>query len=126
MADKLSHFALHADDVERAKKFYGTVFEWDFQAYAGADGFCQIVERDGKQEMGAIQSRKYNGLEKDVYGYECTITVQDVEATTRAVEDAGGTILMRKTAIPHVGWIIKFRDPEGNLACAITMDSAAA
>lgn len=127
MTDKLSHFAIHAEDVGRAKKFYGAVFDWDFRSYPGADDFCQIVGRDGNpQPMGAIQSRKYNALEKDLYGFECTIVVADVDATARAVEAAGGTILMKKTAIPRVGWIIKFRDPEGNLACAMTPDHTAA
>ena len=30
-----------------------------------------------------------------------------------------------KTAIPGVGWLIKFLDTEGNLACAVKFDTSA-
>jgi predicted enzyme related to lactoylglutathione lyase len=32
---------------------------------------------------------------------------------------------MKKAAIPGVGWVVKFLDPEGNLACAVHYDPAA-
>ena len=35
---KVVHFEIHVDDMERAQKFYGEVFEWSFQdwsEYAG-------------------------------------------------------------------------------------------
>ncbi|HEY8508041.1 MAG TPA: VOC family protein [Steroidobacteraceae bacterium] len=121
----LSHFAIHADNVERAKKFYGIVFHWEFRDI-GADEFCQIALRDGgPAPIGAIQSRRFNALDKDLYGFECSFSVEDIDATARAVEAAGGAIVMRRTAIPNVGWIIKFRDTEGNLACAVQYDATA-
>jgi predicted enzyme related to lactoylglutathione lyase len=124
-SNRLCHFAIHADNFERAKKFYGAVFDWEFREY-GADAFCQIAPRDGgPAPIGAIQGRRYNALDKDVYGFECSFSVDDVDATARAVEAAGGTIVMRRTAIPNVGWVIKFRDTEGNLACAIQYDPTA-
>ena len=41
------------------------------------------------------------------------------------VQNNGGQILMPKTAIPYVGWITKFLDPEGNLICAMQPDNSA-
>ena len=35
MTNQLAHFAIHADDLERARKFYAGVFGWTFQGYAG-------------------------------------------------------------------------------------------
>jgi predicted enzyme related to lactoylglutathione lyase len=125
MAHKLAHFAIHANDVERAKQFYGKVFDWDFRAYGPAD-FCQIEARGaGPVPIGAIESRRYNVLDRDVFGFECSISVEDVDAIAKAVEAAGGVILMKKTAIPHVGWIVKFRDTEGNVVCAVHYTSEA-
>jgi predicted enzyme related to lactoylglutathione lyase len=125
MVNKLSHFAIHATDVERAKEFYGKIFDWDFQAYGPPD-FVQIKPRGGSSApMGAIQSRKYNVIGQDLLGFECTISVDDVEATARAVDAAGGVILMPKTVIPSVCWIIKFRDTEGNVVCAAQYDPTA-
>jgi predicted enzyme related to lactoylglutathione lyase len=120
----LAHFAIHADNVNRTKQFYESVFSWKCETYGDAQDFLQIRSAEGKV-LGAIQSRRYNPGKRDLLGFECSINVDDVEATARAVEAAGGTILMRKTAIPHVGWIVKFSDTEGNLCCAVNYDSAA-
>jgi predicted enzyme related to lactoylglutathione lyase len=129
MANQLSHFAIHADDLERARKFYGGVFGWTFQGYAGVpmSGFCRIFDSIGKEltPLGAMQSRKANLAPHPVYGLECSFQVDDVDAVARAVEANGGKIVMPKAAIPGVGWIVKFLDTEGNLACAVRYDPAA-
>ena len=129
MPNQLAHFAIHADYLDRARKFYGGVFGWTFQGYAGIPmtGFCRIFDAAGKElaPLGAMQSRKSNPAPQPVIGYECSIVVDDVDAVARAVEANGGKIVMPKAAIPGVGWVIKFLDTEGNLACAVRYDSAA-
>src|SRR5271154_4240373 len=128
MVNQLAHFAIHADDVERARKFYGSVFGWTFQDIgAPMADFCQIRDGagNGLAPLGAIQSRKFNSAPQPVIGFECSIAVDDVDAVARAVEANGGKIVMPKTAIPSVGWVIKFLDTEGNLACAVHYDPAA-
>ena len=123
---ELDHFAIQCDDVKRARQFYEKVFDWKMAGYKGvdADEFQQIRTGSGKL-LGAIQSRKFNSAKSRVIGFECSISVPDVDATASAVESAGGTIVMQKAAIPGVGWIIKFLDSEGNLCCAVTQDPAA-
>jgi len=129
MPNQLAHFAIHADDLERARKFYGGVFGWTFQGYPGVpmDGFCRIFDAQGKElaPLGAIQSRKANVAPQPVYGLECSFAVADVDAAARAVEANGGKIVMPKAAIPGVAWIVKFLDTEGNLVCAVHYDPAA-
>ena len=129
MTNQLSHFAIHADDLDRARKFYAGVFGWTFQGYPGVpmSGFCQIKDAAGNllAPLGAIQSRKANVAPQPVYGLECSFAVDDVDAVARAVEAKGGKIVMQKAAIPGVGWIVKFLDTEGNLACAAKYDPSA-
>jgi uncharacterized protein len=129
MPNQLSHFAIHADDLERARKFYGGIFGWKFQGIPGApmDGFCQITDPAGNllAPMGAIQSRKANVAPQPVYGLEGSFAVEDVDAVARAVEANGGKIVMPKAAIPGVAWLIKFLDTEGNLICAAQYDRGA-
>jgi uncharacterized protein len=128
MANQLAHFAIHADDLERARKFYGGVFGWTFQGIgAPMSEFCQIQDGAGQAlaPLGAIQSRKFNSAPQPVTGFECSIAVDDVETVARAVEASGGKIVMPKAAIPGVGWVVKFLDTEGNLACAVQYNSAA-
>jgi len=126
--NQLAHFAIHANKVKRAAAFYERVFNWKCKGYAAAgvtdEEFVQIFGENGKV-YGAIQARKFNPLKTDVLGFECSIEVADVNATAASVESAGGKILMKKTAIPGVGWLIKFLDSEGNLCCAVNYDRTA-
>jgi uncharacterized protein len=127
--NQLSHFAIHADDLERARKFYGGVFGWTFQGFGGAPttDFCQIKDTAGNllAPLGAMQSRKFNSAPQPVIGLECSFAVQDVDAIARAIERNGGKIVMPKSAIPGVGWVVKFIDTEGNLVCAVQYDARA-
>jgi uncharacterized protein len=128
MTSQVAHFAIHADDLERARKFYGAIFGWKFQGYGGdMTEFCQIVNDAGNMltPLGAIQSRKFNSAPQPLAGFECSIAVEDIDAAARAIEANGGKIVMKKAAIPGVGWIVKFLDTEGNLACAVKYDPAA-
>ncbi len=128
MANQLAHFAIHADDLERARRFYGGVFGWTFQGYGGPmTDFCQIKDASGNMlaPLGAIQSRKFNSAPQPVIGFECSIVVDDVDAAARAVVASGGKIVMPKAAIPGVAWIVKFLDTEGNLVCAVHYDPSA-
>ena len=116
----MTHFAIHIDDIERAKNFYGEVFEWGFASY-GPQDFLQIKadKTENGELIGALQSRQYSPLKEKIIGLECTITVENVDEIIQKVENNGGQILMPKTAIPYVGWITKFLDTEGNLVCAM-------
>lgn len=129
MENNVCHFAVHADDLARAREFYGSVFGWKFHGFGGADmtSFCKIKNGAGEEPgpIGAMQHRRFNVLPQPVLGYECSIAVDDVEATATAVKAAGGGILTPKTAIPGVGWLIKFSDTEGNLVCAVRFDENA-
>ncbi len=122
----MTHFAIHIDDMERAKNFYGEVFDWGFASYGPQDFFQIKADKTENGELiGALQSRHYSPLQEKIIGLECTITVESVDGIIQKVENNGGKILMPKTAIPYVGWITKFLDTEGNLVCAMQPDPGA-
>lgn len=126
MKNKLSHFAIHIDDIERAKSFYEGVFEWGFVSYGPSD-FLQIKAdaTESGELIGALQSRKYSPVPEKIIGLECTIAVEDIDEIIQRVENNGGKILLPKTSIPYVGWIAKFLDTEGNLVCAMQYGNGA-
>jgi uncharacterized protein len=121
MANHLSHFAVSADDTDRARKFYERVFAWGFEPY-GPPGFY-LVHTDGPGKggrvMGALQKRFEVVPGVVLAGYECTLSVRDLDATIRALEKNGGRILMPKATIPTVGTMIRFADSEGNVVGAM-------
>ena len=115
MANHVNHFAIHADDVERARAFYEACFGWTFTAW-GPPEFYLI---EGAGIRGALQRRRTPVTGDGMIGFECTIGVDDVDATAAAVEEHGGKVVMQKMQIPSVGWLIHFQDTEGNLAGAM-------
>ena len=126
MPNKATHFAIHVDDLERARSFYEQVFAWGFKTYGPSD-FLQI-KADQSEEgelIGALQARSYSPLKDRIIGFECTIGVPNVDEIIEKVKANGGQILMPKTAIPYVGWITKSLDTEGNLVCAMQGDAGA-
>ena len=126
MKHQLTHFAIHIEDIDRAKKFYNGVFDWGFNSY-GQDDFAQITagsSGDGPP-IGALQSRKYSPIPDKIIGFECTIGVENLDECIDKVLQNGGNLQMPKTTIPFVGYIAKFLDTEGNLFCAMQYDQAA-
>jgi hypothetical protein len=72
MPKNVAHFAIHADDLVRARSFYGSVFGWKFEGYGGPDmsTFCKIKNELGEEPgpIGAMQHRKFNVLPQRVLG----------------------------------------------------------
>ena len=75
--------------------------------------------------IGALQSRKYSSVPDKIIGLEGTIEVENIDQIIEKVKNNGGQVIMPKTAIPHVGYIAKFLDTEGNLICGIQYDPSA-
>jgi predicted enzyme related to lactoylglutathione lyase len=121
----LAHFAIHADDLARAKRFYTDVFEWRFEAWGPPD-FYMIRTKEGEDPgvFGSLQKRHHPQGDA-ITGFECTIAVRDVDAVARAVAQAGGSITMKRVTIGTVGHLIKFRDTEGNIVGAMQYDENA-
>jgi uncharacterized protein len=120
MPATLRHFAINADDVPRAKRFYEQVFGWTFDPWGPPD-FYQI-KNAGKGLLGALQGRRELKPGVRVAAYEVSLGVEDMKATIAAVEANGGRILMQPYRIEGVGELIYFEDPEGNLVGAMQYD----
>jgi len=121
MANNISHFHFDADDLGRARRFYETVFGWRFRPWGPPDYFMIATgdeERPGIHgSMGRRGSTVRSGARDG--GFECTVSVDDVDATAKAVSAAGGTITMPRNVIHGVGEHIQFRDTEGNVVAAM-------
>lgn len=120
------HFAINADDMARARRFYERVFGWRFDAWGPPNFF--MITTGSEQDAGisgSLQKRRELVVGERMTGYECSIGVGDVDAVAAAVVANGGQILIPRTLIPTVGHVIFFRDTEGNCAGAMQYDSKA-
>ena len=126
MPPNLSHFAINADDLPASRAFYEKVFGWRFSAW-GPPGFFRIQTGpdDDPGVQGAMQQRRDLLAGGPTHGLECTFAVDDVDATARAVREAGGTVLMERFTISGVGHLIFFEDPGGNAVGAMQYDDSA-
>jgi predicted enzyme related to lactoylglutathione lyase len=126
MAANLAHFAINADDVEGARRFYESVLGWRVHAW-GPPGFFQIETGDDGVAgvRGALQHRRELVPGARTIGFECTFGVDDVDRVGHAVVANGGRMLMEKTTITGVGDLIWFEDPAGNVAGAMRYDDTA-
>lgn len=140
MSNDIRHFAINADDVERARRFYEKVFGWRTEPY-GPPGYFRLFtgpkEAAGTQPAPSAQfglgSLTHGGLQgrrellpgQKMIGFECTIGVEDVDKVAKAVVANGGRIVMEKMTLLGVGDLIFFEDTEGNVAGAMRYDEKA-
>lgn len=120
MPAKLRHVAINADNVQRAKAFYESVFGWRFEPWGPPD-FYQ-VKNAGEGFFGALQERRELKPGAKMLGFEATMGVEDIQATIAAVEASGGKTLTRPFYIEGVGKLVYFEDTEGNLVGAMQYD----
>jgi uncharacterized protein len=115
VASPVVHFEIPADQPERAQGFYREAFGWTVHSIPGM-GYTlfQTAPTDPQvQERGAINGGMMR-RQHPVLGIVITVQVEDVEATLRAVERAGGKVLRGKAEVPGVGWAAYVQDTEGN------------
>lgn len=116
--NRVIHFEVQADNVERAKDFYQKVFGWKIEKYMskedkGMMDYWLIMTGDEK-EPGIDGGLYKRPIDNKIYTYDCTIDVADIDKAIEAVKANGGVITMEKSELPGVGWFVGAKDTEGN------------
>ena len=116
--DKVVHFEIPADDVARAKEFYGSIFEWELQDYPEMQyTIAMTVPVDDKQmptQPGAINGGMMKRSNTTPSSPVLTIEVQSIDEALKKIEAGGGETVTPRTPIPGMGAFAYFRDTEGN------------
>ncbi len=121
MPNRVSHFEIHADDIERAKNFYTTVFGWEIVKYdMPGEPYWAIVTgpntEAGGINGGFVTRRGPRPVENaPIFGYVCTITVDSYDEIHEKIMANGGTLALPKFAIPGMAWQGYYKDTEGNI-----------
>ena len=117
---RVVHFEIQADDVDRAKAFYASVFGWSFQDYgqtAGAPYWGVITGPEDEPGInGGLLPRPAPAPapEQGTNAFVCTVGVADYDETERRVLDAGGRVALPKMALTGLAWQGYYLDTEGN------------
>jgi hypothetical protein len=115
---RVIHFEIHAENPERAIKFYQTVFSWQFSKMKEQDYWIAVTGKPEKRGIdGALIKRKGESPVQGqaVNSYVCTIEVDSLEGTLNYVELNGGKTVVPKMPVPTVGWLAYCNDTEGNI-----------
>jgi len=109
---RVIHFEIHADDPDRAVKFYQGVFGWKVEKWQGP----VYTGKDEPGIDGAIMKREQPLRGGDgVVAYVCTVGVKPIDTYIDKVKSHGGDIVVPKRAVPGIGWFAQCNDTEGNL-----------
>lgn len=112
------HFEIPMDDKARAMKFYKSAFGWNLVDMPEMDYvMAHTMEMDEQRmpkEVGAINGGL--AMRKGTFQtVSFAIDVEDIDAAALKVVAEGGTIVKEKTPVGDMGFIVYFKDTEGNL-----------
>jgi len=103
-------FEIPANNLERARKFYGALFGWKIEAFPGMPDYWHI-DTGGADDTpdGGMLPRKHSTQPITSY-----VNVESVARAAAKVEKLGGKIMKPRTAVPQMGYFVICRDTEGN------------
>ena len=117
---RVIHFEIHADDPERAAKFYEKALGWKIQKWEGPMEYWMVTTgKDGPGIDGGIMRRMEGGSTWN------TVDVENLDKTVEKIVKAGGRQVSPKQAVPGIGWAAYCADSEGNVFGLMQSDPAA-
>ena len=120
--DPVVHFELPYDDGERITRFYRQAFAWEMRAM-GAEMGNYILATTSAKAPPASPGAKPGAIDGGFFERELdspeqlpsiVISVGDLQASIRKVDEAGGEVLGEPMDIPGVGSYVAFYDSERN------------
>ena len=118
---RVIHFEIHADDVDRAERFYTDVFGWQAQKFGGPIDY-RLLNTGSNNDTGidgALMKRRDDIGDSGANAFVCTIQVEDIEAAEKKIAEFGGKQVVARQEVPEVGQLSYFRDTEGNVFGAL-------
>ncbi|MER6996156.1 VOC family protein [Streptomyces sp. NPDC000410] len=101
---------LGAPDVQAAAAFYGAVLGWEYEPMEGGEDMeGGMFRKDGKIVAGLGKLTEEGARSAWMIYYSVT----DADATTRAVEQAGGTVRVAPMDLDEWGRMAQYSDPLG-------------
>jgi predicted enzyme related to lactoylglutathione lyase len=128
--NRVVHFEIMADDLDRAQKFYESAFGWTFQAMGEAyGGYRVIVTGPGPDDMAKGVRMEDVGINGGLMkrnaplpadgqspnAYTAIIGVANIDEAMAKIDAAGGAPQTEKMDVAGVGKVRYYKDTEGNI-----------
>ncbi len=115
--NKVSHFHIPVNDMDRARKFYSDIFGWKISK-TDTDYKLVIttpIDDTGRpKEPGGINGALFT-REAPEDALSIVIRVKSIEDYLQKIEKAGCKIIAQKTPVEKIGFHAKFYDTENNI-----------
>jgi len=118
---KVVHFEIPAEDLERAKSFYGSIFGWELTTMPMPGGeYTTVTTTPVDQatqlpsEVGGINGGMMQRT-PELRSPVITIDVDAIDDALQQVESNGGSTVTPRTEIAGMGAFAYFTDTEGNV-----------
>jgi predicted enzyme related to lactoylglutathione lyase len=109
MANPFVHVELNTTDINKAKTFYGKLFDWKLEDMPmGADSYTMI--KVGEGTGGGMMKQMVPGAPSAWLAY---VNVDDINAATKKAKSLGATIMKDVTEVMGAGWLSIIVDPTG-------------
>jgi uncharacterized protein len=110
MANPFVHVELNTTDVDKAKKFYGQLLDWQMEEVPmGPDGRYTMI-KPGTGTGGGILKHPMPGEPSFWLAY---VEVEDIAASTKKAKSLGAKIIKDVQEVPGAGWMSIIADPTG-------------
>lgn len=109
MANPFVHVELNTTDVNKAKAFYGSLFDWKLEDVPMPGGSYTLI-KVGEGTGGGIMKHPVPGAPSAWLAY---VAVDDVAAATKKAKSMGATIMKDVTEVMDMGSFSVLIDPTG-------------
>jgi hypothetical protein len=110
MANPFVHVELNTTDSEKAKAFYGKLFEWKLQDMPMGNGVTYTTIDPSGGTGGGLMKHLMPGAPSTWLAY---VSVDDVKASTAKAKSLGAEVKRDVTEVPGMGWFSIIVDPTG-------------
>ena len=110
MGNPFVHVELATTNVDKAKDFYGSLFDWKLEDVEMGGGMTYTMIKVGEGTGGGMMKHPMPGEPSIWIAY---ILVDDVKATTAKAKSMGAKIIRDVSEVPNMGSFAIVTDPTG-------------
>jgi predicted enzyme related to lactoylglutathione lyase len=110
MANPFVHVELNSTDVDTAKSFYRSLFDWQLNDVDMGGGMSYTLINVGEGTGGGMMKQMIPGAPSSWLAY---VQVDDIRAATDKAKSLGATVMRDVMAVMDEGWLSIIRDPTG-------------
>ena len=110
MANPFVHVELATTDIDKAKSFYRSLFDWQLQDMDMGGGMSYTMIEVGEGTGGGMMQHPAPGAPS---GWLAYVLVDDVGAATAKAKSLGAAVMRDVTEVPNAGSFSIITDPTG-------------